>query len=206
MKRKKITNFLFVVIIVILSGFLISKNYSSENFWTASFIQILTLIVTSGLSFFFVQKLTDKRRKIDCYEHILNEVQNIVENNTKIFSVEKEALLLQKSIANKIKYLKEHSFSEIKSDLEYIENQFQELRDLYGNHSTNIYELKNIELDMLKHKTNIFKLLLSMFIINFNNTSIKFNYPNFFLFFILFTIINYNNSRKSETCSRLLLS
>ena len=155
MKHKTVSTLFFVATIIIVSLFLFCKNFNSSNFWTANFIQILTLIVTSGLSFFFVQKLTDKRRKIDCYEHILNEVQNIVENNATIFSVDKEALLLQKSIANKIKYLKEHSFSEIKSDLEYIENQFQELRDLYGNHNSSSYELKNIELDMLKHKTNI---------------------------------------------------
>ena len=155
MNRKNVSTILFIIILFLISAVLINKNVNSANFWTANFIQILTFIVTSGLSFFFVQRLTDKRRKIDCYEHILNEIQNVIENNTKIFSTEKEALFLQKSTANKIKHLKEHSFPSIKSDLEYIENQFQELRDLYGNHKSNSRELQAISLDMFKHKTNI---------------------------------------------------
>lgn len=155
MKSKTITNFIFFAVIVILTGFLFLKNYNSATFWTASFIQILTLTVTAILSFFFVQKLTDKRRKIDCYEHILTEIQNVINNDTYIFAISKEALLLQQSIANKIKYLKEHSFTEIKSDLEYIEDQFQELRDLYGNHKSSTFDLEKVNLDMLKHKTNI---------------------------------------------------
>lgn len=155
MNRKVISNILFICITAIFALLLLFKNLNSTSFWDANFIQILTLTVTATLSFFFVQRLTDKRRKIDCYEHILNEIQSIIDNNTNIFSLSQDALLLQKSIANKIKYLKEHSFAEIKTDLEYIEDQFQELRDLYGNHQTSAADLKSIEPDMTKHKTNI---------------------------------------------------
>lgn len=148
-------NILFFVITVPIAGFLIFKNWGTENFWDASFIQIATLFVAATLSFFFVQKLTDKRRKVDCFDHVLTEIQNKIDNDIIIFSLNKNALTLQKSIANKIKHLKEHSFPKIKEDLEYIENQFEELRSLYGNHRTSDADLKSVEPDMIRHKTNI---------------------------------------------------
>lgn len=155
MVRKKLSNIIFAVFIFGIGTFFIYKNYNSASFWNASLIQILTLLVAAGLSFFFVQRLTDKRRKIDCYEHILNEIQNIIDNNPTIFSIDKEALVLQQSVANKIKYLQEHSFSQTKTDLEYIREHFNELRELYGNHKQNYGSLKSIESDMMRHKTNI---------------------------------------------------
>lgn len=154
MRRKRVTNILFSVTAFSISIFLFLKNIKGENFWSASFIQILTLLVTAALSFFFVQKLTDKRRKIDFYLRILDEIQIMVDNSI-IFSTNKEALVMQKSVANKIKHLKEHAFVQIKPDMTYIEEQFEELRDLFGNHNQSDEELKRIEPDMIKHKTNI---------------------------------------------------
>lgn len=61
MKQKRITNFVFIAIVSAVGIFLIIMNVKNVNFWSASFIQILTLVVTAALSFFFVQKLTDKR-------------------------------------------------------------------------------------------------------------------------------------------------
>ena len=155
MKQKRITNFVFIAIVSAVGIFLIIMNVKNVNFWSASFIQILTLVVTAALSFFFVQKLTDKRRKIDCYQHILSEIQNMIDNNSVIFSTNKEALVMQKSVANKIKHLKEHAFAQIKNDIEYIEDQFEELRVLYGNHNQSANELKRVDPDMIRHKTNI---------------------------------------------------
>lgn len=79
----------------------------------------------------------------------------MIDNNSVIFSTNKEALVMQKSVANKIKHLKEHAFAQIKNDIEYIEDQFEELRVLYGNHNQSANELKRVDPDMIRHKTNI---------------------------------------------------
>ena len=96
-----------------------------------------------------------KRRKIDCFEHILTEIQKNIDNNTILFSLDNEALTLQKSISNKIKHLQDHSFSQIAKDLEYINDEFTELRELYDNHKQSASSLKQIDSDITRHKANI---------------------------------------------------
>ena len=49
----------------------------------------------------------------------------------------------------------ESIMEQIKNDIEYIEDQFEELRVLYGNHNQSANELKRVEPDMIRHKTNI---------------------------------------------------
>lgn len=130
-------------------------NYQNPDFWNANIVQVLTLVISIFLSFFLVQRFTDRRRKTDCYEEILNYIQETICLNINIFSNSQEALLLQKSVANKIKHLKDHSFKEVKDDLQYIENEFTELRQLYSNHKQSDAELQSIQHDLTRHKTNI---------------------------------------------------
>lgn len=61
-------NGLFGLVVLVVVFVLGLKNYQNANFWDANFVQIITLVMTAVLSFFFVQHLTDKRRKTDLYD------------------------------------------------------------------------------------------------------------------------------------------
>lgn len=155
MKQLKPIEIIYIVVISLIALVIIIVNLPNEDFWTVNIIQILTFWLTAIISFFFVQRLTDKRRKIDCYEHILTEIQNNINDNGMLFSHTKEALTLQKSIANKIKHLQDHSFSQISKDLKYISDEFTELRELYDNHNQSPSSLSLINSDISRHKANI---------------------------------------------------
>lgn len=155
MKKFRLSDKLYILIVLVIASVMIFRNYKYSTFWNANLIQILTITLTAIISFFFVQRLTDRRRKIDCFEHILTEIQNLINNNDVIFSYDKNATNLQKSVANKIKHLKDHGFKEISADLEYINNEFTELRELYDNHNQSVDSLKAITLDLNRHKINI---------------------------------------------------
>lgn len=141
--------------VCLVSIVMIVKNYMNKLFWSASLLQILTFSFTVILSFMIVQRITDRRRKIDCYDHFLSDIQNIINTDTSIFSLSSNAMNKQKSVANRIKYLCDHSFPQTHADLEYISKEFTELRELYDNHKQNENELKSIEADMNRHKGNI---------------------------------------------------
>lgn len=76
-------------------------------------------------------------------------------HNEIIFSADKEAIVLQKSVSNKLKHLLDHSFSAVKSDLEYINSEFIELRELYDNHKKSKESLEEIKPDIVRHQVNI---------------------------------------------------
>jgi len=155
MNTKWIKNLGYIVIVLLVLGGLAIKNFGNENFWEANLIQILTLLLTSILSFYLVQHLTDKRRKVDCIDHILCEIQCSLETDETIYSDCKEALRKQGTIANRIKLLKEYSFSQIQSEIEYISKEFEETRDLYSNHFQKAEGLEPIIDDINRHKDNI---------------------------------------------------
>lgn len=153
--KKHTKEIIFIIFVFAGAITIVLLNFRDPDFWSANIVQVLTLVISVFLSFFLVQRFTDKRRKIDCYEEILNNIQETICLNEIIFSNSQEALLLQKSVANKIKHLKDHSFKEVQSDLEYIDNEFTELRQLYSNHQQSSDSLQSIELDLTRHKTNI---------------------------------------------------
>ena len=151
----KTKDIIFLIIIAIILGFIVYKNIHNDNFWDTNIIQLLTLMLTSIISFFFVQHLTDKRRKIDCIEHIIVEIQHTIENDETIFSFNKTALSMQASIGNRLKHLKEHSFCKVQSDINYVYDEYTELRELYSNHNQNVESLESIKTDMQRHIHNI---------------------------------------------------
>lgn len=151
----KTKDIIFVIIVVCISVFIAYKNIHNKNFWDTNIIQILTLMLTSIISFFFVQHLTDKRRKIDCIEHIIVEIQHTISNDELIFSANKTAISIQVSIGNRLKHLKDNSFCQVQSDIDYVYNEYIELRELYSNHSQNAESLESIQADMQRHIHNI---------------------------------------------------
>jgi hypothetical protein len=155
MSWKKAFSVFFIGCIALISIILIWKNCNTNDFYEANLLQILTFILATMISFSFVQHRTDKRRKVDCIEHIIIEIQNLINNNEILFSLEREALILQSSIANKIKYLKEKGFSQTTPDIDYISSEFEELRSLYANHKQSTQDLDTIKEDLNRHKINI---------------------------------------------------
>lgn len=143
-----------VVVVIAVCVFLTIKNWKQPGFVSASLTDIVTVLLGLVISFFVTERLTDRRRRNDCIEHIIVEIETFVsdENN---FALNKSALLHQASCANRIKYLKDANFPDIKDDINFIEVNFRNIRDLYSNHSQNEESLQNVKVDIDKHRNNI---------------------------------------------------
>ena len=131
-KKKKI--YTPVIIVGLVSLMLFFGNFKTEEFFKASFIDIVTIFITGCIASLFAETMTDERRKNDCIEHIILEIESIV-SNEDVFSPNRVAALSQqRSCANRIKYLNDAKFQEIQEDITFIANQFDVIRELYSNH------------------------------------------------------------------------
>lgn len=135
-KKKKI--YTPVIIVGLVSLMLFLENFKTEEFFKASFIDIVTIFITGCIASLFAETMTDERRKNDCIEHIILEIESIV-SNEDVFSPNRVAALSQqRSCANRIKYLNDAKFQEIQEGITFIANQFDVIRELYSNHESNL--------------------------------------------------------------------
>lgn len=144
------------LIILGLMGFNIQLFCKQENkdFFKASFIDIATLGIGTYIVFFLSERLNESRRRNDCIEHIITEIENIV-CDEKFFSMQRSALMLQSSCANKIKYLKDAKFPKIQEEVDFIESKINDIRDLYSYHNSSEEDLKSVEKDFEKKRNEI---------------------------------------------------
>ena len=131
---------------------LIAKNCKKEEFFSASFIDILTIGIAIFISFMVTEYSDNKRRRNVCIEHIILEIEEMVSSDEIVNGESNMTLLKQSSCANRIKYLKEAKFTDIEQDINFIEERFQEIRDLYSNHKDDLKSVKN---DLERHQRQI---------------------------------------------------
>lgn len=129
-------------------------NFSSATFWDASFVEIITIGLAVFLSFYLTEKLNDERRRNDCIEHIIIEIEQMMDEDS-VFSLDKKTLLHQRSCANRIKYLKDAKFQDIQEDIDFIAREFEEIRNLYSSHNKTEHKLKAVQTDFERHRNLI---------------------------------------------------
>lgn len=146
--------YLALAVIVGISVYLIVKNVSEEQFFSANAIEILTILLGVFVAFFLAERMNDRRRRDDCIEHIVLEIENFMEEDNN-FKAGRASLMKQASCANRIQYLKKASFRDIEQDIEFIESHFDEIRNIYSSHNSSDEELERVKIDLDRHRNNI---------------------------------------------------
>ena len=149
MKNKKL--YIITCICLCIISFLVGINIKMSSFFEATLVDILMITIGSIAVFYLKEKNTDARRQIDCIEHIINEIELYVSDNDN-FSINKNALIMQTSCANRIKYICEANITKIQEDVNFIKTHFEEIRNLYSNHMSNQEELDKVQIDINKHR------------------------------------------------------
>lgn len=144
-----------ITIFLILTGiWFIYESRHNNCFWNANATDIVTIVIGTVIAFYLTENMTDLRRRNDCIEHIIIEIENFVSNEDN-FKINRTTFIRQASCANRIKYLQDASFSDIKSDIEFIEKHYDEIRKLYSENSNNEDNLNDVRGDIDKHKIHI---------------------------------------------------
>lgn len=149
-KHKSLCCSIIATICVVL--LLTVKNYEKETFFSASLVDIVTIIIAVFITYALTMSEDDRQRRNQCIEQIVLEIEALVINES-VFSGQKNvALMKQRSCANRIKYLKDAGFEDINSDILFIENHFKEIRDLYSNHQNDLHSVRT---DFERHQNLI---------------------------------------------------
>ena len=143
-----------IIAIIGICVFLVYRNIQNENFFSADAIDIVTILLGTLIAFYLTERMNDRRRRNDCIEHIIMEIENFVSDDSN-FKIDKGTLLRHGSCGTRIKSLKDAGFVDIKKEIDFIDSNFNEIRDLYSNHNKSEEELDTVRIDINKHRDNI---------------------------------------------------
>ncbi len=142
----------FVIILGAIgtTAFGIYNMINNEDFLKAPLTTMISILVAIVLSYFFTQRKTDDRRKMEKIDKLLYKVQDIILNKEFIV-VQDSDLIVHRSIANKIKFLKNNAPCDLKSDVDRLEEIFEDYRRFYGEHYKDKDYMKKSKIDLLNY-------------------------------------------------------
>lgn len=142
-----------IIILVSIAGGGVLWWWNKEDFFKANIMQVVSLTTTIIISVIFVQWLNEKRSKREIIVKIVTDILEKIENDEDTFDRGKHiALVKQRTIANKIKYLVSYSeIWEIKDDLKIIEENFERIKEIFSEHYEK-EEAENYRMQMENYK------------------------------------------------------
>lgn len=153
---KKLKWTLIVIMILLLIGVIIYNIIKNTNFFQASIIEIITLLVAIFLSYVFTEKNSNERRLKEALEVIIEKTQMKLNMNVLVKINNEEDLrqvrIIKRSLENNFTLLKENSECfKIKEDIEYIIQQLENYNSIIDNHINDIEHLSNAEVDLNRY-------------------------------------------------------
>lgn len=120
----------------------VSQRKNNDRFWEASAVYIITILIAVVISYFFVQRKSDRRKQKDILLDLINKLQLQI-SSEKAFNftgqTREEILMRNRDISNIIHILTEmqDTFS-IQDDMDFIRKEIEEYLSLIGDHSTDL--------------------------------------------------------------------
>lgn len=160
MQRNKLAKWGPLIFVSILLLILIYINYSNKNFFKMNFHEILTIGLLVFVSYYFVEKNSDRRimnAKIEETLSIIKVEMNKI--NESLFCdgfKSEDYTVINKKISNKVSLLEHYKKkANIQIEVEYIKNATQEMDKMISNHLNDLKELKTILIDINNKKDQI---------------------------------------------------
>lgn len=169
MKQKCYTIIKWTLIVVLVCAFAFFVIYNAKNntdFWDASAVNIITIIIAVVISYFFVQRKSDKRKQKDILLDLISKLQLQV-SDEKAFDftgqTREEILMRNRDISNKINILNEvKDIFSIQEEMDFICKEIEEYLNLIGNHSTDLEYLIKSKQELERPLTLISNKLFEM--------------------------------------------
>jgi len=158
---KKKTKIILGAIIIVLVSIFAFYNYKKcpPTFFNATFIDILNLVFIVVFTYFLVEMKSTQRKRKECIENLIGKLSNILDD-TRLYIIDSEdnkrhVRITQRSITSKIEVLKKFNCEDIKNDVNYIGEQFDNYWDIVSDHIDNLDKLKDSSSTLMRHINNI---------------------------------------------------
>lgn len=146
---------------------LIIGNINNKNFFSMSLFDILTLIIMLFVSYYLVEKKSDKRIRQSKIEETLNLIKKDIEEITITYftgDYQRKYTMLSRRISNKVIILEKYDKDFcIENEVKEFKDKFLQFDTLIGNHITNIDEIKVVMKDIENYKNMMLQKLDNIF-------------------------------------------
>jgi len=170
MKKSTLILILTIICIAIL-GITIYNAISNDEFFNAPITTCISLFIASGLSFYVVQRQTDRRKQKEIFVQLLESMKELVddEKSYHLAGRSKEEILMQKrAMNNKIDFVKKYSdhFS-IKTEISFLEDKFNEYVAVIDGHINDLETLGKLGAELKRPLSlmsqKIFEMMFNLY-------------------------------------------
>lgn len=172
MKKNKLKLVVAFFVVIIIALIVYNCIWNCPKFFEVNAINCISALIVVGVSFFVVQRQTDYRKQKDIFITLLEALKKIVddEKSYNFSNVTKEEMLMRsRDISTKIDVIKQYAERfEIKTEVDFLQEKFEEYQSVIDNHSTNMELLRQIHTE-LKRPLNLLSQKIIEMMLNLYN-------------------------------------
>ena len=159
---------ILALIIVVLG---IANVKCNDEFWSVTAFDCLSLLVVVGVSFFIVERQTDKRKQKELFISLLEALKVLVEDNAS-YNFEgrsrEEVLMRMREIRLKLGIIDKYSKKfKIQDDYAFLNEKFEEYQMVIDNHPTDMKLLSQLQKELYRPlnlmSQKIFEIMITLY-------------------------------------------
>ncbi len=171
MKKWHLAIIAVVLASVILVLGIVNIACCNDEFWSVSAFDCLSLLIVVGVSFFIVERQTDKRKQKELFISLLEALKVLTEDK-KSYDLSnsswEEVLMRMREIRLKLQLIKEYSKKfGIETDYEFLNEKFEEYQTVIDNHPSDIELLSKLHNELYRPlnlmSQRIFEIMIALY-------------------------------------------
>lgn len=172
MKRKNKLWWIPISLLAIcFAVFVIYNIVHNEDFWSASAVNIITILIAVVISYFFVQRKNDRRKQKEILLDLINKLRLLIDSEgTYDFTGQsrEEIMMRNRDIRNKVEILTNlQAVFGIEDDMKFIQERIEEYLTLIGDHSMDLDYLikskKELKRPLMLISTRLVSMSINLF-------------------------------------------
>lgn len=172
MKRKNKLWWIPVSLLAICFAVFVLYNIGhNEEFWNASAVNIITILIAVVISYFLVQRKSDRRKQKEILLDLINKLRLLIDSEEACdFTGQsrEEILMRNRDISNKVQILTNiQTVFGIEDDMKFIQEKAEEYLSLVGDHSMDLEYLvkskKELQRPLMLISTRLVSMSINLF-------------------------------------------
>lgn len=171
MKKWHLAIIATVLALLIIALGIVNIACCNDEFWSASAFDCLSLLIVVGVSFFIVERQTDKRKQKELFISLLEALKALTEEKKSYDfsdSSQEEVLMRMREIRLKLQLIKEYSKKfGIQKDYEFLNEKFEEYQTVIDNHPSDMVLLSKLHKELYRPlnlmSQRIFEIMIALY-------------------------------------------
>lgn len=171
MKKWHLAIIATVLALLIITLGIVNIVCCNDEFWSVSAFDCLSLLIVVGVSFFIVERQTDKRKQKELFISLLEALKVLTEDKKSYDFSDlswEEVLMRMREIRLKLQLVKEYSKKfGIQKDYEFLNEKFKEYQTVIDDHPSDIELLTKMHKELYRPlnlmSQRIFEIMIALY-------------------------------------------